>query len=232
MVGLSAFCMALLVQAAGQAPAGAPSYTQTYEVILRGEPAGTETVSERTEKNGNLVSTSEHEILVSDGLETKRVAFTTELVLAKGSQAPVRYELRYTSGESHDSCLVTVAGNQLVRTLVRGSRKSETATPLQPSMVILESNVYHLYEQLARRYDTKKGGRQIFQAYLPPVGSDIPAALTLLSEDDVTTPAGVIQARNFKFEFVGLTNALLSVDKSGRLVRFYNPDQQLEVLRK
>jgi hypothetical protein len=231
MVGLSAFWMVLLLQA-GQAPEGAPSYTQTYEVMLRGQPAGTETVSERTDKNGNLVSTSEHDILVSDGLETKRVAFTTELILAKGSQAPVRYEMRYTSGESHDSCLVTVAGNQLVRTLIRGSRKSEKAVPLQPSMVLLESNVYHLYEQLVRKYDAKRGGRQMFQAYLPPVGSDIPAALTLLSDEDVTTPAGVVRARNFKFEFVGLTNALLSVDKAGRLVRFYNPDQQLEVLRK
>ncbi len=231
MVGVSAFWMFVLLQSA-QAPAGAPSYTQTYEVILRGQPAGTETVSERTDKNGNLVSSSEHDIQVSDGLETKRVAFTTELILAKGSRAPVRYEMQYSSGESHDSCLVTVAGNLLVRTLIRGSRKSETSTPMQPSMVLLESNVYHLYEQLVTKYDAKRGGRQIFQAYLPPVGSDIPAALTLLSDEDVTTPAGVVRARNFKFEFVGLTNALLSVDKAGRLVRFYNPDQQLEVIRK
>jgi len=42
----------------------------------------------------------------------------------------------------------------------------------------------------------------------------------------------MIRARNFKFEFVGLTNALLSVDKSGRLLRFFNPEQELEVLRK
>jgi len=231
MVVSSAFWMVFLLQA-GQVSAAAPSYTQTYQVILRGQPAGTEIVSERTDKNGNLVSSSEHDILVSDGLETKRVAFTTELILAKGSRTPVRYEMRYTSGESHDSCLVTVAGNQLVRTLIRGSRKSETATPLQPAMVIVESNVYHLYEQLVRKYDAKKGGRQIFQAYLPPVGADIPSALTLLGEEDVATPAGMIRARNFKFEFVGLTNALLSVDKSGRLLRFFNPEQELEVLRK
>jgi hypothetical protein len=227
----SAFWMLFLLQA-GQAPAGAPSYTQTYEVILRGQPAGTEVVSERTDKDGNLVSSSEHDILVSDGLETKRIAFTTELVLARRSQAPVRYEMRYTSGESHDSCLVTVAGSQFVRTLIRGSRKSEMATPLDPSMVILESNVYHLYDLLVQKYDAKKGGRQIFRAYLPPVGSAIPAALSLLGEEDVTTPAGTLRVRNFKFEFVGLSNALLSVDKSGRLVRFYSPDQQVEVIRK
>lgn len=231
MAVLSAFWMALLLQA-GQEGAAAPSYTQAYEVMLRGQPAGTEVVSERTDKKGNLVSSSEHEILVNDGLEVKRASFSTELVLAKGTGTPVRYELRYTSGESHDSCVVEVAGNQLVRTLVRGSRKSETATPLQPGMVILESNVYHLYEQIVRKYDAKKGGRQVFQAYLPPVGSDIPAALTLLGEEDIATPAGVIRTRKFNFEFVGLTNAILSVDKSGRLVRFLNPQQDLAVLRK
>jgi hypothetical protein len=231
MVLSSVVWMVLLLQA-GQAPAGPPTYTQAYEVILRGQPAGTEVVSERTDKDGNFVSTSEHDILVSDGLETKRVAFTTELVRAKRSQAPIRYEMRYTSGESHDSCVVTVAGSQLVRTLVRGSRKSEKAAPLEPSTVIVESNVYHLYEQLVQKYDAKKGGRQIFQAYLPPIGSGIPAALSLLGEEDVTTPSGTLHIRNFKFEFIGLTNALLSVDKSGRLVRFYNPEQELEVIRK
>jgi hypothetical protein len=231
MVLSSAFWMVLLLQA-GQAPVSAPSYKQTYEVLLRGQPAGTEVVTERTDRNGNLVSNSEHDLLVSDGLETKRVAFTTELVLAKGSRAPIRYELRYTSGEAHDSCVVTVAGNQLVRTLVRGSRKSETVAPMRPSLVMVESNVYHLYEQLPEKYDMKKGGRQTLQAYLPPVGAAIPAALTLLGEGDVPTPAGVIHVRNFKFEFVGLTNALLSVDMSGRLVRFANPEQELEVIRK
>ncbi len=226
-----AFWMTLILQA-GQVPASAPSYRQTYEVMLRGQPAGTEIVTERTDGNGNLVSSSEHDLLVSDGLETKRVAFTTELVLAKGSRTPIRYELRYTSGESHDSCVVTVAGNRLVRMLTRGSRKSETETPMQPSLVIVESNVYHLYEHLPSKYDGKKGGRQTFQAYLPPVGAAIPAALTLLGEDDIATPAGTVHVRNFKFEFVGLTNALLSVDMSGRLVRFANPEQELEVLRK
>jgi hypothetical protein len=231
MAVVSAFWMAFLLQA-GQVPVSAPSYAQTYEVFLRGQLAGTEVVSERTDKNGNLISSSEHDLLVSDGLETKRVAFTTELTLAKGSRAPVRYELRYTSGESHDSCVVTTAGNLLVRTLIRGSRKSEATTTMQPAMVIVESNVYHLYEQLVRKYDVKRGGRQILQAYLPPVGADIPAALTLLGEEDVATPAGMIRARNFKFEFVGLANALLSVDKSGRLIRFANPELELEVIRK
>ncbi|NWG13631.1 MAG: hypothetical protein HXY20_08865 [Acidobacteria bacterium] len=221
-----------LMVGAGQVPSGAPSSAQTFEIFMKGEPVGTEVVTETTDKDGNIVSRSEHEMLVSDGLEVKRVAFNTELVLAKGSLQPIRYKLQYTSGQSHDSCEVTSNGKQLTRILLRGNRKSEASTPLVPGMVVLESNVYHLYEYLVRQYDRKKGGRQMFQAYLPPVGAEVPAALTRMEDSKLDLPGGPVPVANFRYEFVALLNGLLSVDASGRLVRLVSPGQELEVRRR
>ncbi len=213
----------------GQDPSIPASNARTFEVFMRGQSVGTEVVTETTDKDGNIVSRSENEMLVSDGLEVKRAAFATELVLAKGSLQPIRYKMQYTSGESRDSCEVTSNGTVLTRILVRGSRRSETSTPLVPGMVVLESNVYYLYEYLVRQYDWKKGGRQIFQAYLPPVGAEVPAALTRIEDSSLEMPAGAVPVRNLRYEFVALSNGVLSVDRSGRLIRLANPGQELEV---
>ena len=212
-------------------PASAPP-TRTFQIFLKGEAAGTEVVSESTDKDGNLVLRSEHEMLVSDGLEIKRVAFTTAAVLAKESLQPLHYRMQYTSGASHDSCEVKANGRQLTRILTRGSRTSETSTTITPGTVLLESNVYYLYEYLVRQYDAKKGGRQMFQAYLPPVGAEVPAALTRMQDSSLETPGGSVPVHNFRFEFVALANAVLSVDTAGRLVRFVNPTQEVEIRRK
>jgi hypothetical protein len=226
--------LAGLLAAMAQAPVQSPApdaYRQTYQILLRGAPAGSETVSETKDASGNLVSASEHEMLVSDGLETKRVAFVTEMVLASGSRELLRYRMQFLTGESRDSCEVTVHGKQIDRTLIRGSRRSESSTPLKPGMVLLEANVYHLYEFLAGRYDLKKGGRQIFQAYLPPVGADIPATLTWLEDGEADTPRGKIAVRSFKFELAAISGGIFTVDAAGRLVRLVNPGQELEVVR-
>ncbi len=229
---LAAFFLFASTGGSGQDQSAPASYAQTLEIFLKGESVGTETVTETTDKDGNIVSQSEHEMLVSDGLEVKRAAFATELVLAKGSLQPIRYRMQYTSGESRDSCEVTSSGKQLTRVLLRGNRKSETSTALVPGMVILESNVYHLFEYLVRQYDGKKGGRQMFQAYLPPVGAEVPAALTRLEDSSLEMPGGPVKARNYRYEFIALSNGILSVDESGRLVRLVNPGQDLEVWRK
>ncbi len=213
-------------------PTSSPALRHAYEILLKGSVAGTEIVSETIDAGGNLVVSSEHEMLLSDGLETKRVAFTTALVLAKDSRALMSYKLQYLSGESRDSCTVTVRGDRIDRVLVRGNRRSDTSTALQPGTVLLEPNVYYLYGHLVARYDHGKGGRQLFQAYLPPVGADIPVALTWIQDDAIDGPGGPVTARRYRYEFVPLSEGLLWVDAAGRLFRLVNPAQELEVIRK
>ncbi len=207
-------------------------YTQSYTILLKGTVAGSETVTEKPGDAGDLVSTSDHEIFVTDGLQTKRMAFSTKMVLSKGTLAPVTYAYQYTAGNTGDSYDVVIKDAQIFRTLNRGGRSSEAAIPLQPNTIILDVNVYHQYDYLIRKYDSKKGGRQLFSDFVPVVGNDIPLALTFVGNENLAVKDGSIPVKNYKVEFVGIFTGTASMDKDGRLVRLLIPAQDLEVVRK
>jgi hypothetical protein len=160
------------------------------------------------------------------------MTFSTRMVLSKITGIPVSYSYWYTSGNTGDSYDVTVKEGQITRVLNRGGRSSEVTVPLQPDMVFVDSNVYHQYGFLVRKYDMKKKGRQTFADFIPVIGNDIPVAVTYMGEDKLETKGGSLAIRNFRVEFVGIWGATLSVDKEGRLVRLVIPKQELEVLRR
>ncbi len=221
----------LLADSAGAGEA-APGYSQSYAILIKGAVAGSETVMEKTDDVGNLVSTSEHEMLITDGLDTKRMAFSTRMVLSKAMRTPISYTCQYTTGNSGDSYDVTVKDAQITRILNRGGRTSEVTVPLQPDMVILDFSVYHQYDYVISKYDAKKGGRQLFADFVPVIGNDIPLALTFLGEEKIAFQNGALPVKNFRIEFVGIWSGTVSVDKEGRLVRLLIPAQDLQVLRK
>jgi hypothetical protein len=217
-------------------PAGAedktPAYTQSYGILIKGELAGTENVTETVNEAGDILSSSDHEIFVSDGLGTKRMAFTTKMHLAKNTYAPVSYSYKYTSGDAGDSYEVAIKGTLIRRTLVRSGRTSEVTAPVQPNTVILDFNVYHHYDYIVRRYDAVKGGRQIFSDFVPLIGNDIQLALTLMGDTELQSEKGSVAVSSYRVEFVGIAGGTLSVDKNKRLVRLVISAQDLEVVRK
>ena len=208
------------------------TYSQSYAILLKGAVAGHETVTEKAEADGNLVSTSEHEMSMTDGIETKRMTFSTRMVLSKTTGIPVTYSYWYTSGSTGDSYEVTIKDGQITRVLNRGGRSSEATIPLQPDMVFVDFNVYHQYDYLVRKYDLKKGGRQTFADFIPLIGNDIPVAVTYIGDAKLETKGGSLPIRNFRIEFVGIWGATLSADKEGRLVRLVIPKQEVEVVRR
>jgi len=226
-VAASEIVLVLSMAYAGDVQGG---YSQSYTILIKGESAGTETVTEQSGKGGEIISTSEHEIYVSDRLETKRMAFSTRLVLSKGTLVPISYNCRYSTG-SGDSYDVTVKNGQVTRILNKNGRTSEVATPFKPNMVIFDINVYHQYDYLIRRYDAKKGGRQEFAGFIPINGSDIPLAVTLLGEEKLEIGKTTLRANNFRVEF-GNRSAMVTADKNGRLVRLAIPAQDIQVERK
>jgi len=209
-----------------------PHYSQVYTILLKGIPCGTEGVAEEWGKDGNLISSSESEIFITDGMDTNRLAFVTRMVLSKSNLTPISYSYRYTSGQSKDSYEVTVKESQLRRVLNRGGHTSEITATLPPEATILDFNVYHQYDYLLRKYDVKKGGRQSFPNFIPLIGGEIPLAITQLEDSNLEHPKGVLPVRNFKVEFGGIWSGTVSVDKNGRLVRLVARNQDLEVVRK
>lgn len=214
------------------APCAEAGYSQSYVIVIKGAVAGNETVSEKSEGNGNLLSASEHEMLISDGLETKRMAFTSKMLLSASTLAPISYSYNYTSGNTGDSCEVVVKENQVTRKLRRSGNTSVVTASFPPGTVILDFNVYHQYDFLARKYDSKKGGRQLFNDFVPVIGSDIPIALTFLGNSEIEYNKSTLTVKNYRIEFVGIWAGMFAVDKDDRLVRLQVPAQDLEVVRK
>jgi hypothetical protein len=207
-------------------------YSQSYAIIIKGEIAGTETVVEKYGNDGELISTSEHEIYVSDKLENKRMAFSTRMVLAKTSFIPISYDYRYTAGDSGDSYNVAIKDGHITRTLKRGGRTSEVTTAFLPNMVILDHNVYHQYDYLIRKYDDKKKGQQVFADFIPIIGNDIKLAVTFLGDEKLELNKSTLPIKKYRVEFIDIWSGTLSMDKNGRLVRLVVPAQDLQVVRK
>ncbi len=225
------FCLLCLSGWYGQEPPDGV-YSQTYAIFIRGTLAGTETVREQIEKDGSLVCSSQHEMLVTDGLEIKRLAFETKSVFDKNTPVPREYSFQYTSGDTRDYCELTIKDGKINRVLSRGGNLIESTDELLPGTVILDFNVYHQYDLLPRLYDFKKGGRQLFTIFIPVIGSGLPLAITRLEDGNLDYGKGTIPVRNFKIEIVGVRTGNFSTDTNGRLVRIIMREQDLEVVRK
>lgn len=225
-------CAGLILQIAASVFGAADDSTQSYVILIRGEAAGSETVTEKTDASGDRIRVSEHELILNDGLEAKRMAFTTRMVRDKDTLAPKSYRYQYADGVSGDFYEVAIQGGQATRLLKRSGITNEITAPFGADTVLLDFSVYHQYEDVIRKYDMKKGGRQVFSDFVPLIGRDIPLAVTYLGESTLGTGKNKIPVRDFSLEFVGISTGRLSADSGGRLVRLILPSQDLEVLRK
>lgn len=227
-----ALLLVLFVSCVVRGNAREATYSESYTIIIKGAVAGSETVTEKTESGGEVVATSEHDMLVTDGLETKRMKFSTRMALSKKTGIPSSYSCWYTSGSTGDSYEVAIKDGQITRILNRSGRTSDITVPLEPDMVFLDFNVYHQYDYVVRRYDFRKKGRQTFADFIPVIGNDIPIALTYIGDSSIDRKTGALSVRNLRIDFVGIWSGIISVDKEGRLVRLVIPFQDLEVVRR
>jgi hypothetical protein len=226
------FMLGLILSMPSVARDKTADYSVTYTILIKDSVAGTEKVTETIDEAGDRISISEHDILVTDGLQTKRMTFSTKMVLSEKSLNPKSYSYRYNSEDGGDSYDVVIKKEQATRTLRRGDRVSEATVPWRPDMVILDFSVYHHYDYLLRKYDKNKGGRQVFADYVPLLGNDIPIAVTFLGDSTLELAKGKLPVKSYRIEFVGIWSGTLSADKNGRLIRVLIPNQDLEVVRK
>ncbi len=210
---------------------GPAIYSQSYTILFGGSAAGTETVAESIGASGNLLSRSNHDIIVADGREKKRLVFSTEMALSRDTWMPVSYLYKYTSGGDGDSCHVVIKDFEAKRTLNHGGRTSETTASFTQDTVIVDFNVYHQYDYLVRRYDFEKGGTQVFSNFIPVIGNDLTLELTLLGEEKLPLKEGNLSLKKFRVELGSLWSATMTMDGNGRLVRLSVPQQDLEVIR-
>jgi hypothetical protein len=207
----------------------AVEYSQSYTILIKGDVAGHEKVLEKLNDSGQLVSTSEHELIITDGLIAKSMVFSTKMVFSKDRLDPVSYSYNY-EGATGDYCEITIKEGQITRVLHKGGQTSEVTAPFRPGMVILDFNVYHQYDYLIRKYDRKKGGKQSFADFIPVIGNDIAMIVTFAGDSIFKCSKGTLPVKKYGVEFIGYSGQIL-VDSDGRLVQLQIPGQDLEVLR-
>jgi len=215
--------------------AAADPYVQTYIILIDNEIAGTETVTEETNSSGAVIYTSEHELLVNDGLSVIRMAFSTRMVFSRGARNLQTYACWYKTSQndgSGDSYDVSVNNGRITRILTRNGQSTEVTELFTPNMVIVDFNVYYQYEYLIRRYDRKKGGTQMFDNFIPVIGSDIPLRVTLFGDEKLRFGENTVEVSRFRVESAGINTVTLFMDKNNRLVMLENPAQELKVIRK
>jgi len=208
-----------------------PVYSRSYTIFIRGAVAGSEIATEEIDEKGNIISSSKHEMLITDGLEDKRMAFATTMVLAKDSLIPLHYNFKYTTANSSDYYDVNTKDGKISRTLSHNGHVSEVSVQLQPNLILLDFNVYHHYDYLVRKYNFKLGGKQTLAGYIPPIGNDIKLVLSFISDEKAKIGSKTINIKNFMVEFVNVQTATFAVDQDNRLVRLVIPKQNLEVVR-
>jgi hypothetical protein len=217
------------------AAAADDSGTQSYVIIIDGENAGTETVTEEKDRSGAVIYTSEHELLITDGQTKNRMVFSTRMVFSRGAKNLQTYGCWYKTGQngnSGDSYDVSVKDGRITRILTRNGQSTEIAALFTPNMVIVDFNVYYQYEHLIRLYDRKKKGIQVFDNFIPVIGNDIPLKVTMLGDELLSFGEINIETTRFRIESAGINTVTFFVDKNNRLVMLENPAQNLKVFRK
>jgi hypothetical protein len=225
------FIIALISVQILPAAEDAAEYTQRYAIFIDGALSGHENVKEKLNDAGQMVSTSDHDLKVIDGLAFKHMAFTTRMVFAKNSLDPVSYSYQYTEGDTGDSYDVIIEDSKIKRRLRKGGRTSEATAPFTPETIILDYNVYHHFDYLIRKYNKKKGGRQTFSDFIPIIGLDIPVYVTFMEDSSLKFDNKNIEAKGYRVELAGIETLTLFTDKEGRLIQLQMPSQKIEVLR-
>ena len=203
-------------------------YSQTYTIVINRLEVGKEIVSEKTDLKGDLVCLSEEERDTYGSKEKKRRTTRTKMVFEEGKQFPVSYSYESNSGTSYE---LKVEGGQIVRTIQNKEESRESIAPLEPGMVMLDLNAFHTIDFWIRKYDVKKGGRQVIQTYLLPAGSTeklsvIPADISIPEHE-----TEALQLKNYEIEMGEGMAIILWVDKDNRLYRLYFRGPNLEVIR-
>jgi hypothetical protein len=205
-----------------------PVYTQSYTILIDGSIAGKETVTEVIHENGNLLCTSEHEVDIRNPLKKWRRFFSTKMVLPEGAFFPVSYSYKSDVGISYDLSRTDI---QITSIIQREQKSRESTVPFNPDMVLLDPNVYHLYDYWIRKYDTGKGGLQALQTFVPHAAVSTPIMAEAITDSDLNLETGTLHLRNYRVEVPDVWTAALWVDNDNRLVRIFISGPNIEVIR-
>jgi hypothetical protein len=231
MARLSAFflifaaCAAVLAVAAssGAKSAAGPLFSPDkgkFRIVINGQPAGHEEF-EISAKGGNWVAHGTTEINSQQG--STRVTGTLELH-ADGS--PAQYDWTMQGAKRAAATIVFNGAAASIDLRVEGTRPyTQQLTFSSPRVAVVDNNLYHQYEVLARLYDWNAKGAQTISVLVP---QDLtPGSLTLESLGKQDLDGKKLEELRVKTEDLEL---LLFLD-GPRLMKIVSPSANAEIVR-
>ncbi len=215
---LSAACC--LAAPAGDQKAAMAEDHGRFEISVNGSKVGTEEFSVSKDGGGWVVKgTTEFHSAAGSG------KVTGELHL-NAAGAPLRYD--WTDAGKKVTSDTTFEGSEAKMSTTIGSGKPiKQDFFFAPPVIILDNNLYHQYEVIARLYNWSTRGPQNFSVLIPQ--EHMPGAVTV----EATAPGAATGAAADQLHVHSTDlDLLLFMDSTHRLMRISVPSANAEIVRK
>jgi hypothetical protein len=192
-----------------------------FVISVNGVPVGTEDFSIARAGNDWIArGTTE----LHSGQDTSRI--TGELRL-NGSVQPLQYMCSTGTGKKATST-TTFAGStaQITLDLGDGKKPIRQDFTFTAPVIVLDNNLYHQYEILARAYNWKAGGAQTFAVFIPQ--EQAPGTITAEAGAPVTVDGAKYEELTMRTPDLEVT---LYLDAAHRLMRLVVPASKAEIRR-
>jgi hypothetical protein len=224
LVGLVALGPSLgAIASPGAAAPAAPLFSPDkgkFRILINGQPAGHEEF-EISARGGNWVAHGTTELTAPQG--TTHVTGTLEL---HPDGSPAQYDWTMQGAKRAAATIVFNGASASIDLRVEGTRPyTQQLTFSSTRVAVVDNNLYHQYEVLARLYDWNAKGAQTISVLVP---QDItPGSLTLESLGKQDLDGKKLEELRVKTEDLEL---LLFLDGQ-RLMKIISPSANAEIVR-
>ena len=193
-----------------------------FNILLDGASIGREEF-EIEPSGANWIAKGSTSMKTPDGKSAK----VTGTLTLQPDGAPLSYDWSAQTDKSNSAHILFVNGVAKTTLQMQGAAAYQQENSFgSPLIAVLDNNLYHQFEVLARIYDWSRGGVQTFPVIIPQELT--PGSITVQS-------TGSASADGKTYEGLKVTTSdleiLLLLDSNHRLMRLEVPDAKVSVIR-
>ncbi len=160
------------------------------------------------------------------------IAFTykTKEIMDK-KYNPIHYEDFYTVNGRKNYIKVDFKGGKAVDNCYMAGLTLNRMAKVHENFRILEEAVFYQYWLIYKKYEVEGGGdERTLNIYIPKIAKEIPVKLDYVGNAVINMKDGrQLDIKKFVLEF-GSMGITFAVDKDGKLIKVFSPEQKLEVV--
>ncbi len=160
------------------------------------------------------------------------IAFTykTKEIMDK-KYNPIHYEDFYTVNGRKNYIKVDFNGGKAIDNCYMAGLTLNRTAKVHKNFRILEEAVFYQYWLIYKKYEVEGGGdKRTINIYIPKIAKEIPVKLDYVGNAAINQKNGkLLEIKKFILEF-GSMGITFAVDKNGKLIKVFSPEQKLEVV--